>query len=208
MNTQLGTIIKFLESQGEVHSVSNPKVLTLNNQAAMITVGKQYFYKIQNSMTTSNTGGNTVAQNEIIDSVFAGILLDITPEISSDGTITLKINPSLSDTINPVTSDNINRTMPPDLERRQMASVVTVKDGAHVILGGLITDRTNNSTYKVPLLGDIPLLGNAFRFEEISKDKIELVIIVTPHLVKSQHALTLKDLGYNHLSDHQVTNSQ
>ncbi|BDY11990.1 pilus (MSHA type) biogenesis protein MshL [Hydrogenimonas cancrithermarum] len=205
MNAQIGTIIKFLQSQGDVHSVSNPKVLTLNNQAAMITVGKQYFYKIKNSTTTSNTGGSTVAQNEIIDSVFAGILLDITPEIAADGTITLKINPSVSDTINPVTNENENRTMPPDLERRQMASVVTVKDGSHVILGGLITDRVNNSTHKVPLLGDIPILGYAFKYDELTDEKIELVIIVTPHLVKAKNSMTLKDLGYDRLSDSNMT---
>ena len=205
MNAQIGTIIKFLESQGDVHSVSNPKVLTLNNQSAMITVGKQYFYKIQNSTTLSNTGGSTVAQNEIIDSVFAGILLDITPEISADGTITLKINPSVSDTINPVTNDNTKRTMPPDLERRQMASVVTVKDGAHVILGGLITDKVQNETNKVPLLGDIPVLGYAFKYEEVSNEKVELVIIVTPHLVKAKNSMTLKDIGFNRLSDSNLT---
>ncbi len=208
MTANIGTIIKFLKSQGDVHSVSNPKVLTLNNQAAMITVGKQYFYKIKNSTTTSNTGGSTVAQNEIIDSVFAGILLDITPEISADGTITLKINPSISDTITPVTNDNLNRTMPPDLERRQMASVVTVKDGSHVILGGLITDKVNKSTNKVPLLGDIPLLGYAFKYDELTDEKVELVIIVTPHLVEAKSTMTLKDLGYNRLSDSNLTKMQ
>ncbi len=205
MNAQLGTILKFLETQGDVHSVSNPKVLTLNNQAAMITVGKQYFYKIQNSTTLSNTGGSTVAQNEIIDSVFAGILLDITPEIAADGTITLKINPSVSDTVTPVSNDNVNRTMPPDLERRQMASVVTVKDGAHVILGGLITDRIQNETNKVPILGNIPILGYAFKYDEKTDEKIELVIIVTPHLVKAKNSMTLKDLGYDKLSDSNMT---
>jgi len=205
MNAQLNTIVKFLESQGDVQSVSNPKVLTLNNQSAMITVGKQYFYKIKNSTTLSNTGGSTVAQNEIIDSVFAGILLDITPEISADGTITLKINPSVSDTINPVTNDNINRTMPPDLVRRQMASVVTVKDGSHVILGGLISDRVQSDTNKVPLLGDIPVLGYAFKYDEKTDEKVELVIIVTPHLVKAKNSMTLKDIGYSHLSDSNLT---
>jgi len=205
MNAQLNTIVKFLESQGDVQSVSNPKVLTLNNQSAMITVGTQYFYKIKNSTTLSNTGGSTVAQNEIIDSVFAGILLDITPEIAADGTITLKINPSVSDTVTPVTNDNINRTMPPDLVRRQMASVVTVKDGSHVILGGLITDRVQNDTNKVPLLGDIPVLGYAFKYDEQTDEKVELVIIVTPHLVKAKNSMTLSDIGYSQLSDSNLT---
>jgi len=196
MSAEIGTIIKFLKSQGDVHSVSNPKILTLNNQAAMITVGKQYFYKIVNSTTTSNTGGSTVSQNEIIDSVFAGVLLDITPEISSDETITLKINPSISDTINAIV-ESVSRTMPPDLERRQMSTVVTVKNGDHVILGGLITEKENIQNNKVPILGDIPLLGYAFKYEEKTKETVELVIIVTPYLIKEKRSIDMESLGYN-----------
>ncbi len=206
MEAEIGTILKFLESQGDVHSVSNPKVLTLNNQAAMITVGKQYFYKIRNVQTLAGTGTGSQAVNEIIDSVFAGILLDITPEISADGTITLKVNPSVSDTINPIyEQDNTKRTMPPDLERRQMSSVVTVKDGAHVILGGLITDKIRTETNKVPLLGDIPVLGYAFKYDEKIDEKIELVIIVTPYLVKPKTQMSLKDLGFARISDSNMT---
>jgi general secretion pathway protein D len=171
----------------------------------MITVGKQYFYKIQNVQTLAGTGTGSQATNEVIDSVFAGILLDITPEISSDGTITLKINPSVSDTIQPIGEDNTQRTMPPDLERRQMASVVTVKDGSHVILGGLITEKEQTSVNKVPVLGDIPYLGYAFKYDEKTSEKIELVIIVTPHLVKATNQMTLKDLGYDKLSDSNLT---
>ncbi|WOE68938.1 pilus (MSHA type) biogenesis protein MshL [Hydrogenimonas thermophila] len=199
MNAEIGTIIKFLKSQGDVHSVSNPKILTLNNQAAMITVGKQYFYKVTNSTTTSNTGGSTVSQNEIIDSVFAGVLLDITPEISSDETITLKINPSVSDTINAIV-ESVSRTMPPDLERRQMSTVVTVKNGDHVILGGLITEKENIQNNKVPILGDIPLLGYAFKYEEKTKETVELVIIVTPYLIKKEAPVNMEKLGYNQVN--------
>jgi len=192
MNAEIGTIIKFLKSQGDVYSISNPKILTLNNQAAMITVGKQYFYKTVNSTTTSNTGGSTVSQNEIIDSVFAGVLLDITPEISFDETITLKINPSVSDTINAIV-ESVSRTMPPDLERRQMSTVVTVKNGDHVILGGLITEKENIQNSKVPILGDIPLIGNAFNYEEKTKERVELVIIVTPYIIKDKRVDYGKD---------------
>jgi len=183
MSAEIGTIIKFLKTQGDVHSVSNPKILTLNNQAAMITVGKQYFYKIVNSTTTSNASGNTVSQNEIIDSVFAGVLLDITPEISSNETVTLKINPSVSDTVNTITK-NTSKTMPPDLERRQISAVVTVKNGDHIILGGLITEKKSIQNIKIPILGDIPLIKNLFSYEEKSKEIVELVIIVTPYIIK------------------------
>ena len=112
--------------------------MTLNNQPALITSGTELFYKTINTSTLA--GGTTGEQSvsEVISSVFAGVLLDITPEISNDGRITLRINPSLSDAASQVNTDGATRTMPPDLTRRQISSVITVQDGGRVILGGLI----------------------------------------------------------------------
>ena len=110
------------------------RVMTLNNQPALISVGKELFYKIKSSSTASSGGGAVAAEGELVDSVFAGILLDITPEIDDNGMITLKINPSVSETVDTVTSDGGVRTIPPDLVRRQIASVIKVKDGQHAIL--------------------------------------------------------------------------
>jgi general secretion pathway protein D len=143
----LQEVIKFLQTQGDVNSISNPKVLTLNNQPALITAGTEYFYKIQQSTNQQGTGGGVAAttQNDSVQSVFAGILLDITPEISDDKTITLKINPSLSETRSDITQQaSTDRVMPPDLNRRQLSSVVTVKDGNRIILGGLINTKNSN----------------------------------------------------------------
>jgi len=128
----LQEVIKFLQTQGDVKALSNPKVLTLNNQPALITVGTEYFYKIQQSTNQQGATGGIVAttQNDAVQSVFAGVLLDITPEIAKDGSITLKINPSLSETSQDMSQTNsADRVMPPDLNRRQLSSVVTVKDG-------------------------------------------------------------------------------
>jgi len=83
------------------------------------------------------------------------------------------------------------------LERRQMSTVVTVKNGDHVILGGLITEKENIQDNKVPILGDIPLLGYAFKYEEKTKETIELVIIVTPYLIKEKAPVDMENLGYN-----------
>jgi len=205
----LNEVIKFLKTQGDVNSISNPKVLTLNNQPALITAGTEYFYKILSETNQQGTGGGVAAttQNQNIQSVFAGVLLTITPEISDDKTITLRINPSLSETtINMANVPNTGRDMPPDLARRQLSSVVTVKDGNRIILGGLINTKNTNDVSKVPILGDIPLLSYLFKYESVVKETQELVIIIEPHIIhKSKNDVSLSDLGYEGLSNDLIT---
>ncbi len=202
-SVKMNDIIKFLKSQGDVRSISNPKVLTLNNQPALISVGNELFYKIQTqSVLQGASGAGSSTSGETIDSVFAGILLDITPEISDDGTITLKINPSISDTLDVVQRDNTgSRNIPPDLSRKQISSVVTMKDGQHVILGGLISSKKGTKVSKVPLLGDLPLLDHIFKREVKINSVEELVLIITPHIIKKDKELSLEDLGYRKLKD-------
>ena len=202
----LNEVIKFLKEQGEVRALSNPKVLTLNNQPALITVGTEFFYKIQQSQNQQGAGGGVVAttQNDQVNSVFAGVLLDITPEIGDDNTVTIKVNPSLSQTrvqIQSDTKDQENRTMPPDLDRRQLSAVVKVKDGNRIILGGLIGSRENFKTNKVPLLGDIPGLGYFFKYEEKIRQVEEIIIVIEPHIIKpSGNTVTISDLGYSSMT--------
>ena len=197
-------VIKFLKTQGEVSSVSNPKVLTLNNQSALITVGTEYFYSIKSTTQQQTTGNPLITEEVEINSVFAGVLLDITPEISDDGTITLKINPSLTKTREDITADP-ERSIPPDLDRRQLASVVTVKDGERIILGGLINTTSDTNTNKVPLLGDIPVVGYLFKRDEVTKEVQELVMVIQPHIIKKAgNDISLSDLGYTATSNSMV----
>lgn len=202
-SVEVSDIVKFLGTQGNVKSISSPRIMTLNNQPALISVGKELFYKIKSSTTLSGGSGGTsaAAQGEMIDSVFAGVLLDITPEIDDNGMITLKINPSVSDTINTTTSGDGTRTMPPDLVRRQIASVIRVKDGEHAILGGLISSKEGIESNKVPILGDIPILGYAFNREKNIKTTEELVLIITPHIIETPKDDLMKDLGYSILNE-------
>jgi len=194
-HASVGEVVKFLKTQGDVKSISSPRVMTLSNQPALISVGKELFYKLTSATATQGGGSSS---GEKVDSVFAGILLDITPEIDERGMITLKINPSITETLTPVSGDG-TRTMPPDLVRRQIASVIKVKDGDHAILGGLISTTTGTEVNKVPLLGDIPLLEYAFKRESVIEKTEELVIIITPHIIKNNRNLSLKDLGYKRL---------
>jgi general secretion pathway protein D len=196
----LNEVIKFLKTQGDVYSISNPKILTLNNQPALITAGTELFYKTKSSTTSTSSGGTDNTEDETVSSVFSGVLLDITPEISRDGSITLRINPSISETASEISTDNSTRKMPPDLSRRQMSSVISVKDGNRVILGGLINTKNVNDANKVPLLGDLPVVGYLFKREGISKRTEEIVIIIEPHIIKKEaDTLSLGDLGYTRL---------
>ena len=190
-------VIKFLQTQGDVTAISSPRIMTMSNQPAMISVGTEIFYKLK---TTNKVGGSDTATSESdsVQSVFAGILLDITPEVDERGVVTLKINPSVSKTVEELAPDK-ERSMPPDLVRRQLASVIKVRDGNHAILGGLITRGKGTKSNKVPLLGDMPLIGYAFKREEVIDTTEELVVIITPHIIKSGKNITLKDLGYSRL---------
>ncbi len=200
-NTGITDLIKFLKTQGDVTSISNPKVVTLNNQPAVFSSGDQLYYKLSSS--SRQTGANAATEtynNEVVKSVFAGILLDITPEITDDDEIILKINPSISSVKSNVKTDDSGvRRLPPDLMKKQISSVVKLRDGEQVILGGLINTRTGEDTTKVPILGNIPLLGYAFQQKKTIEKREELIVIITPHIIRNgRHAkpVSLSDLGY------------
>ncbi len=191
------SIIDFLHTQGDVSSISNPKVTTLNNQPAIFSSGEQLYYKILQSVSQVSTGGSSTGQNEVVRSVFAGVLLDITPEITDNNEIILKINPSISSINSSPSTNNGVRTIPPDLKKQQMSSVVKLKDGQRIILGGLISKVKSITVKKVPILGNIPIIGNAFRKKIKTNIKEELIIIITPHIVRHSREISLKRLGYN-----------
>lgn len=200
-STGITDLVKFLKTQGDVTAISNPKVVTLNNQPAVFSSGDQLYYKLSSS--SRQTGSNAATEtynNEVVKSVFAGILLDITPEITDDNEIILKINPSISSVKSQVKTDESGvRRLPPDLMKKQISSVVKLKDGEQVILGGLINTKQGETTTKVPILGNIPLLGYAFQQKKVSEVREELVVIITPHIIRNgrnAHAVSLSDLGY------------
>jgi general secretion pathway protein D len=192
----IADVLKFLSTQGDVSSISNPKVVTMNNQPAIFSSGDQLYYKLQESSSQLSSGGSSEQQTDIVKSVFAGVLLDITPEISDNSEIILKINPSISSVKQAVQAEDGVRTLPPDLSKKQMSSVVKLRDGEKIILGGLINTKKGNNVQKVPVLGSIPIVGKVFRQDILTDTKEELVIIITPHIIKSSELFSLKQLGY------------
>lgn len=200
-------ILDFLHKYGDVEVLSNPKVLTLSNQPAVINVGKQLSYLYQNGSIVGTTATPTTTTNTL-GSVFVGLTLNIVPEVTEDGYIVMRINPVtselLSDSELQTTSSSTSstttssttsadRTMPPDTRVKQMTSIVKVKDAQKVLIGGLIEKKTYKNDTKVPVVGDIPVLGRLFHNTEDSVKKSELFILITPTLIKKDIFPTIDD---------------
>jgi general secretion pathway protein D len=192
-------LIDFLNTNGKTKVISNPKVLTLNNQPALITVGDTINYKLLKS-TSASDSGSTVSQDEEVKSIFIGVLLNITPEITDKNEIILRINPSVSDFKNSEDEKITSvRTIAPDTVEKKLSTVVKVHNGNTIILGGLIKTKEGVEKSKVPLLGDLPLLGNAFKHSADTTQTSELIFVITPRIIgaKDDTKTTLKDLGFS-----------
>ena len=183
-------LLSFLDTQGTVHVLSSPRIATINNQKAVLKVGTDDFYVTNvSSTTTSGTGGATSTPNVTLRPFFSGIALDVTPQISEEGQITLHIRPSVSQVteqqkvidlgasgrINlPLASSTISET----------DSIVRVQDGHTVAIGGLMRQSMEDDQTKVPVIGDMPLLNLLFRRTNRVSQKRELVILLKTTVVQ------------------------
>jgi len=190
-------LLNFLAQNGNVNTVSNPKLVALNNQKAMISVGKKIYYKYASDVTVDENGNPSTEYT--IGSKFIGVLLDITPQISDSGEIILSINPKISEFINPADIDVVNRDRPPNTKENTMMSVVRIKDNNTLVLGGLIMDDRRLTVNGVPVLKEIPLIKYLFSSREKITTKKELVFVITPHIINLNSKKTLKDYGYDKL---------
>lgn len=182
----IGQIVQFLQEYGKTKSISNPKIITLNNQPAIISVGNVLRYSqslIYQTSTNSSTIQNTGYQ---YPSVFSGVLLDVTPSIYGQEII-LKINPSITAAKDPSIENQPQAlNAPPNLSTNQLSSIVRIQNGQRVILGGLISETDSTSTKKLPLLGSIPLLKYLFSYKKTIKQKKEMIIIITPTIINDE----------------------
>ena len=200
-NFSIEALINFLKTQGKVNIVSNPKILTLNNQPAIINVGKEVNYQYATGVTTTSTNsGTTVTPEYQVDSTFVGITLDITPEITQNNDIILKINPVVSEIASEHKNEKGIPYLAPDVKLKQLSSIVKVKNGKKILLGGLIQKREENINKKVPILGNIPIIKNVFSSTEKRSVKSELLIIITPYIIQGKEDFksfpTLNDFEY------------
>lgn len=171
-------LIEALDTVGATDILSSPRITAVNNKEAKILVGSTEPY-VTTTTTTPASGPTTTAES--VNFIEVGVKLFVTPTIHNDGFITMKIKPEVSSVTSNLTTSN-NNTIP-IVETSEAETTVMVKDGVSVVIGGLIKEETIKSTKKVPLLGDIPLLGFAFRSQSDSVSKTEIVIFLTPKIM-------------------------
>ncbi|KXO11274.1 MSHA biogenesis protein MshL [Moritella sp. JT01] len=181
--------INLLKTQGDVNVLSSPRVTALNNQKAVIKVGRdEYFVTGYSTSRSTSTENDRVEQNVEITPFFSGIALDVTPQIDSDGGVLLHVHPSIievSDSIKTISSGDGKSIILPlaKSEVRETDTVVKAKSGEIIVIGGLMKTANKDLVSKVPFLGDIPWLGELFTHRSQSVQKTELIILIKPVVV-------------------------
>ena len=173
-------ILEALHEQGELHVVSQPRLITMNNQPALIKVATdQAFFTQTVAQGTAGTGNIITEQAR---SVTVGLVLSVTPQISDDGWIMMDVTPIIS-RLREIRESPQKTATAPVLDIKQSSGLVRLRDGEMVLIGGLIQDEVSQTERKVPILGDIPWLGRLFRGTYTAKQKSELVIFLSPRIV-------------------------
>lgn len=173
-----------------MHVLSSPRIATLNNQKAVLKVGTDDFFVTNVSSTTTTGTATTTTPNVTLQPFFSGIVLDVTPQIDENDNITLHVHPAISDVKTKTSEINLGEsgTLRLPLASSMVSetdSIVRAKDGQVVAIGGLMKTASVNDKSQVPVLGEVPLLGNLFRQTGRSSAKKELVILLKPTIVKN-----------------------
>ncbi len=193
-DTDLSAMVNLLESFGTLRVLSSPKVSVLNNQSSVLKVvdNKVYFTITVTPGTpgTLTTAATPATYSTDIKTVPIGFLMTLVPQISEGDEVTLNLRPTISRITgyatdpNPVLAQNnlVNRI--PEVQTREMESVLRVRSGDIAILGGLMQDRQNNNSDEVPGVNRVPFLGDLFKYRNDSSSKSELVIFLRPTVLK------------------------
>ncbi len=181
-------VIQALKQQGEVKTVAQPRLRALNNQTAFIKVGEDRpFFRLQQTTTLQQPGATTAfnqtQENFSVSTITIGTILAVTPQIDGDKMITLDVLPAITRLQAIVTSPDGRQTAPVT-EVKQASTIVRLRDGETAIIGGLISEEMGESERRVPVLGKIPVVGAAFRSRANLRARTELVIFLTPRLVR------------------------
>lgn len=190
LSNNLKIDLSLLESFGTVKVLSSPKLAVLNNQTAMLKVVDEfvYFNVKAETITTANVGTNTT-YTTTPQSVSVGMVMAVTPQIADDGEITLNVRPTISSISalkadpNPALADAGVTNEVPQIRTREIESVLRLKSGEVAVLGGLMEDRIDYSTGRVPVLGAIPFFGEAFTKRTNAVQKTELVVFLRPAIL-------------------------
>ena len=174
-------VFQLLQTRGTTQVISSPQLRVLNNQKAVFQDGAQEFFQTQADTTTiASVNNTTVNANNNLQQFFSGISMDITPQISANGEITLHVHPIIS-AVDSQTKSIAGQTVPLALtSTREIDSVIKATNGKIVVLGGLAFERNVNETAGPPGISRVPLLGKALEQKQVQSVKSEFIILLKP----------------------------
>jgi general secretion pathway protein D len=171
INDNLEVLLDALAKDTKVNILSTPRIMTQNNQEAIINVGQEVPYL---KSTQETATGGVLTSYDYRD---VGVILTVTPRINKSGTISLDVSQEINSLI------EFTLFNAPVIAKREASAFVTVKDGQTMIIGGIIKDDKTETVHKTPILGDIPFLGRLFQRKDTRSEKTELMVFITPRVV-------------------------
>jgi len=180
MGANFNAVIDLLSTQGSVNVLASPMTIAMNNTPSIMRVGTQDVFFSTTSLSDS-TSGRIIQTTETPTAITEGVVLSVTPQISSDGYVTMNVNPSITERTGTATSPNGNSV--PILSVRETDTVVKVKEGETIVIGGLIRETERIEKSGVPGLKSIPLLGRIFQRTSRGTLKSDLAILLTPTIM-------------------------
>lgn len=184
--SQMQAVLEMLKSRSGTDTLSNPRIVTLNNQKANIVVGQQY--PLPQYTYNEEQAKLQISGWEYKD---IGVIFEVTPHVNKVGHVTLKVEPKITDIIDYVT---VESTQVPKLSTESASTNVMIKDGQTLVIAGLIKKKWTDTKKKVPVLGDIPLAGLAFRKTDKKLEKTELIVFITPHVITPEKVSSEQEL--------------
>ena len=175
-------LLNAIAAQTDVSLLSSPQILVLNNEQAFVNVGDQVPVVTSESVPLNSTA----LQTSTVQYKDTGTILKVRPRINHDGLIILDVDQQVSEARK---NTDLGGPSSPIFSTRELKTKLAVKNGQSIMLGGLIKKGTTNEESKIPLLGDIPLLGWAFKYGKKSNAKTELLVMITPYLIESDDVL-------------------
>jgi general secretion pathway protein D len=172
----LAAVVNAYQQDRDVHILSTPQILTTDNEEAEIMVGKNVPYQVRQETSDARLNYSSYEYKDV------GVTLKITPQISQERFVRLKI---FEEVTRLVDDSVLNTTGRPETWKRMAQTTVIVKDASTVVIGGLIGDETTSTDYKVPCLGDLPLLGWFFKGTSKNRQKTNLFIFLTPRIIQN-----------------------
>lgn len=170
-----GVVLQMIQTDSDANVLSTPHILTMDNEEAEIIVGSNVPFITGQARDSNNNPVLSIQRQDV------ALTMKIKPQINESDFVRLQVQQEITELV------SISETLGPTTTKRAAKSTVVVKDNQTIVIGGLLRDRETNDIEKVPVLGDIPVLGRLFRRDKDYKEKTNLLIFLTPHIIKDEN---------------------